>query len=324
MYSGNPFRREARHVALLACAVTLTISTPVHASCGSAFCNINTSWDVQGIWTKPGVRFDLRYEYIDQDQPRTGTHAVSVGEIPSHHDEVSTTNRNLRATLDFTVNQRFGVSVIAPVIDRSHLHIHNHHGERIPESWDFTELGDVSVIGRYHLTPAGRNGFGVKFGLKLPTGATDVANNDGDVAERSLQPGTGTTDGILGGYYQSRLAKPHVDWFVQGTYRHPFNEHENYQPGYDFSADLGVNYSFKERLRGMLQINFNAKGADSGEEAEPEDSGGRFVFLSPGLAYQAGDRFQVYGFVQVPIYQHVNGVQLTADWAASVGISTEF
>ncbi len=32
----------------------------------------------------------------------------------------------------------------------------------------------------------------------------------------------------------------------------------------------------------------------------------------------------MYSFVQKPIYQHVNGTQLTADWSAAVGISTQF
>jgi len=32
----------------------------------------------------------------------------------------------------------------------------------------------------------------------------------------------------------------------------------------------------------------------------------------------------VYGYVQLPIYQYVNGVQLTADWAALAGVSWRF
>jgi len=33
---------------------------------------------------------------------------------------------------------------------------------------------------------------------------------------------------------------------------------------------------------------------------------------------------QLYGFVQLPLYQYVNGVQLTADWAVAAGISARF
>ena len=33
---------------------------------------------------------------------------------------------------------------------------------------------------------------------------------------------------------------------------------------------------------------------------------------------------QIYGFVQFPLYRSVNGVQLTADRAIAVGVSSRF
>ena len=41
---------------------------------------------------------------------------------------------------------------------------------------------------------------GVLFGLKLPTGKT-TCECAGRPAERTLQPGSGTTDALLGGYF---------------------------------------------------------------------------------------------------------------------------
>lgn len=43
------------------------------ASCGSAFCSINTDWDSQAPWQDAATRLDLRMEYIHQDQLRAGT-----------------------------------------------------------------------------------------------------------------------------------------------------------------------------------------------------------------------------------------------------------
>ena len=43
------------------------------ASCGSAFCTINTDWDTQAPWQDDATRLDLRAEYIRQDQLRAGT-----------------------------------------------------------------------------------------------------------------------------------------------------------------------------------------------------------------------------------------------------------
>ena len=99
--------------ATLAVAVFAVVSTnPVIASCGSAFCLVNTNWGVQGVWNEPGLRSDFRFEYIDQDQPRTGTQDIAVGAIPRHHDEVQTVNRNAFLTLDYGLSQDLGASLV--------------------------------------------------------------------------------------------------------------------------------------------------------------------------------------------------------------------
>jgi hypothetical protein len=72
-----------------------------------------------------------------------------LGQVPHHHDEVKTTNQNLVATFNHNFASGWGVSVTAPVVDRDHLHIHNHRGEQISERWNFTKFGDVRVVGRY-------------------------------------------------------------------------------------------------------------------------------------------------------------------------------
>lgn len=60
------------------------------AIAGASFCTLNTQWETQGITTQPGLRADLRFEYIKQDQSRGGRDAVQTGGIHRHHDEVST------------------------------------------------------------------------------------------------------------------------------------------------------------------------------------------------------------------------------------------
>ena len=313
---------------LLAATLALGATGEATASCGSAFCMVNTSWNVQGAWTEPGLRFDLRYEYINQDQPRAGSSKVGVGQIPMHHDEVSTVNRNWLAGLDYTFDNDWGVSATLPVLDRDHAHIHNHQGQKLVETWDFTDVGDMRVVGRRQWTSENRDQltldtYGVNFGLKLPTGATDVRNSAGSLAERTLQPGTGTTDLIFGGYYTRALGSG-KSWFVDALVQAPFNSHDNFKPGTRVSLDVGYRHEVTDKLGLMLQLNAVNKSRDSGSEAEPDDSGGRFLFVSPGVSYVLARNLQVYGFLQLPLYQYVNGVQLTADGAAVVGVSTRF
>src|SRR3954465_15742867 len=105
------------------------------ASCGSACSPVNPSWDAPGAWLESGGRLDLRFESIKQDQPRAGKKDIAVGEVPRHHDEVLTENRNLVATYDYTFNEDWGVTTVLPLVNRHHEHIHNHGGGQIPEEW---------------------------------------------------------------------------------------------------------------------------------------------------------------------------------------------
>ena len=310
--------------AVLATAFAALSSGRAQASCGAAFCSLNTNWDVQGAVTEPGLRADLRYEYIRQDQPMSGSRKVAVGEIPQRHDEVLTANRNWLPSLDYG-GQDWGVNLLFPLVDRQHEHLEN--GQL--GTWNFKEVGDMRILGRRRVASFGEDGhspslLGVNLGVKLPTGDTQIVNAERERAERTLQPGTGTTDLLLGGYFSQMFHAADTSWFAQVLAQLPMNSNEDYRPGRRFSADAGVRYSVTQDLSAMLQLNFLYKGRDAGAQAEPDDSGGKFLHLSPGLGYSFTPSFQAYAFIQLPLYQYVNGVQLTAQRGYTVGITARF
>ncbi|HSH90940.1 MAG TPA: transporter [Ramlibacter sp.] len=311
-------------VAAFAFAVACT---QTHASCGSAFCSLLTDWSSGAAGLGASDFVDLRYESIDQSQPRSGSQKVAVGAIPRHHDEVSTRNRNLVANYTHNFANEWGVSITAPLAARDHFHIHNHRGARIDERWTFREAGDVSVIARYRVPAAAdaapsAGAAGFLFGVKLPTGRTSIRNGAGDLAERSLQPGSGSVDAIVGAFYQKELGAS-SSWFTQATLRHAIRGRD-FKPGAQLAADIGYAHSVTDRLSVALQLNAVLKRRDSGPLGEPADSGGRFLFLSPGVSYAVGESLRVYAVYQQPIYQYVNGVQLTAKNAVVVGINGRF
>jgi hypothetical protein len=302
--------------------------TAVHASCGAAFCLVNTDWSSQGAWNEPGMRFDLRYEAIDLDQPRAGRERIAVGAIARHHDEVETRNQNLIAGLDWNFSPAWGASITLPYVDRRHHHIHNHRGERLDERWSFRGPGDARVQVRYEALPMTDaetpRAAGFTLGLKLPTGKYDAANGEGAAAERTLQPGSGTTDALIGIYWHGVSPQSGWSWFtrLQGTL--PINTRDGFKPGRQVQLDAGVRYPLGANVGLMLQANLQAKGRDEGFNAEPADSGQRAAYLSPGVSWNLGNHAQAYAYVQVPVYQFVNGVQLTADWSALAGVSWRF
>lgn len=310
--------RSSRFIALTLTASALLPATAA-ASCGASFCPLNTQWEVQGL-AGTGLRLDLRQEYIDQDQLRAGSRIIGLGQAPADHQELDTLNRNTLLGLDYG-GEGWGIGVTLPWVDRNHRHLHDNLGTFEPEQWHLTGPGDARILARKSL---GESGWQALAGLKLPTGDFDTVNSAGEPAERALQPGTGTTDGVLGAGWHHHLAGPGFSVFAQGLWQQAIKERADFRPGSQATLDSGLRYAAGPRWSLMVQLNVLARGRDEGLAAEPADSGGRYVFVSPGVSVQVSRNAQLYAFLQQPVYQHVNGVQLTADQAWSAGLSLRF
>jgi len=314
----------------IACTGSLALlaaAGAAQASCGSAFCVLDTNWSTQGVPHEAGsARLDLHYEFVDQKHLRSGTKQISPEDDTEDIREVRTINRNLVATLDYALTRNWAMSASLPVVSRSHSHFEDPTGANTFEKWDFTKAGDARVLGYYRFDNEKNPlvNHGLTFGLKLPTGSYRVSNADGAVAERMLQPGTGSTDVVVGGYYSAPGIHQDSSWSVQVLYQQPVSTKEEYKPGNQFQLNLGYRYPLGHEFQALLQLNSMIKGKDSGANSEPDLSGSKTVFLSPGLAYSVTHDFQLYGFVQVPVYRNYNGIQLAVDWAVVAGMTTRF
>jgi hypothetical protein len=261
-------------------------------------------------------------EYLKQDQLRAGTKKISADAITSHHEETKTLNRNALLGLEYGFAPEWSAGLVLPYSNRDHLHIHHHHGTPIPEAWQFDEIGDARLTLRHQ--PAAHEGglsWSLQGGLKLPTGSTDVRNADGEEAERSVQPGSGTTDLLLaGGLAYAPLSLP-GSLFSNLTLQVPLNEKDGYQPGWKTGLQAGWLIPVYGKLDRILQGNLLYVAHDRGVNAEPDDSGRTEVALVPGLSYAWSRNLFIYGQLELPVYQNVNGVQLTHDYAVSLGLS---
>ena len=306
-------------VFALAAMMTFSFNPAAQASCGSAFCSVNTQWETQGAWTGEGLRLGLRHEYTDQDQLRRGSDKAEPEGLPGTIDETRTLNRNLLATLDYSLGPDWAFSAQMPWIDRVHSHVDN-NGPTV-ESWNIGSLGDLRLSARRQFGLNETSAAGIQLGLKLPTGSIKETNRDGTMAERSLQPGTGTTDALLGAYYYRKLEGDATTLFTQLMVQAPFSERDGYAPGQQVMLDVGLRYAITLKTSTLMQLNVHWKNRDKGVESEPDESGGTFVNISPGISHLFTPRLQLYGFVQLPLYRYVNGTQLTADWSAVLGMS---
>ena len=317
---------KLRRSSLIGALAASLSAGAVHASCGSAFCVINTDWATQGVASEPGTaRLDLRYEFVDQKRLRSGGRRIGASEDTGDTVESRTINRNLLATFDYSFSNNWGVSASVPLVSRSHSHVADAAAAATLESWNFAKLGDVRVLGYYRFEnadPALNRGLSV--GLKLPSGDYQVRNDDGTLAERALQPGTGSTDLVLGGYYSDAGWQPNSSWFAQGLIQQPVATKDGFKPGTQYQINLGYRYPIGASLQALAQVNAMIKQRDGGVNAEPELSGSKTVFFSPGLNYPLNHDLQLYGFLQLPVYRYVNGTQLSADWSLVVGLTMRY
>lgn len=313
--------RNARCFALL--FVLSIVMPPAWASCGVGTCSVETGQEIQAWQDGLVSRLDLRYDNYTLDQPRYGTRAVNVGQVRRHHDEVKTRNQNLWLNADVATSRNWGFSVVTPyVLERDHQHIHNHRGRAYHDSWSLSGLGDMRVLGRYQsdLDAKSRSFWGVKLGFKLPTGSTSDRNSAGLQAERMLQPGTGSLDLLVGGYFNQAVGRGN-GWFGSVMMQTPLAIRDQYRPGQALFVDVGYRQKLDAKWSAFLQGNLQVIGQDQGANAEPAQSGGTYFFITPGLQCSLSKNVQLYGFVQLPVYQGVNDVQLTRSYGVTTGLN---
>jgi hypothetical protein len=100
-----------------------------------------------------------------------------------------------------------------------------------------------------------------------------------------------------------------------------------YRAGTDLVATVGATYSLLPRLDLLGQINFRWRDRDDAGDASgvpEENTGGESLFVSPGLRVGLMEGLAAYAFMPLPVYQRVNGIQLTAEWNLQLGVQYRF
>jgi hypothetical protein len=305
-----------------AAAIAMALAAPSALACSSCGCTLSSDWLIQGADHK-GLTADLRFDYFDQDQLRSGTHAVDRSSItfPTEGEvQQQTINRNYNLFLDYAPEGDWGVSMQIPYFNRYHTTIAE--GDEDLSASHSKSFGDVRVLGRFRGLSDDKS-TGIQFGLKLPTG--DIHENfisgpqEGEPLDRGLQPGTGTTDLLLG-IYNFGAVNRDWDYFAEAIVQQPLNSRDDFKPGTGLNVSFGARYMSFENWRPQIQVNARVEGRESGANADVENSGATLVYLSPGVNVKIAPNTAAYAYVQVPIYQRVNGLQIEPRYSVSVGV----
>jgi hypothetical protein len=352
-----PFMKRPTVPSLLL-SLTLGVATPGLAfACATCGCSLSSD-AAMGYSAETGWRVNLDYTFINQNQLRSGGSAVPATQAAAINDaggsqevEHKTINRYINLGISYTPNPNWNLSATIPYTDRSHTTYGNAGvGDLTSDNLSgatSSGIGDIKFMTSYQgLLPT--HNLGVQLGIKLPTGnyggqnvltGATVGRNpvsfssgpnagSSQVLDTSLQPGTGSTDLILGAYYYQPVSQD-FDAFINGQFQFAIAQKldqagADYRPGNQSNLSFGLRYEADPKLVPQLQVNITHKSADQGALADTVNTAGTVAYLSPGVTMEIGHSLHVYSFVQKAFYSQLSGYQLFPRWSANVGVSYAF
>ncbi|MDE1900179.1 MAG: hypothetical protein KGI37_00860 [Alphaproteobacteria bacterium] len=289
---------------LLFVTLSLLVFAPAAAQACACGCGIFDVGTGTMMPTSSGGTVWLEYDYMDQNRNWAGQGPSNA----ANNSDKEITTHFITAGGQYMFNRSWGAEIEIPYDLRTFDTTGDDGG---PAQFTHSALGDIRVKGIY-------SGFsddmstGVTYGLKLPTGDYSYSGFDRDTGI-----GTGSTDWLLGGYHMGLLSSAaHLDWFVNGQWDHAFTVSSHYRPGDEWDAALGSYYEAgamlgADRLAPLLQLLGSYRLHDVGFNADPADSGYRRLLISPGVEYDVHN-VKLYADIELPVFQDVNGNQLTA------------
>lgn len=320
--------------------VVLSVSAgvgPAAASCGSANCFLVTGTQ-DGVNASGILIVDLSYRYVNQSRRLEGRDSVGEVLVPSVdleagvvstdlHREIRTQNTMVQIDLAYGLTPRWTVSGSLPVInDREHEHYHEAGtpSEFFSNQDGTSGFGDVRIGARYAFILKTKDMLAGGMALTLPTGATGLRDSEGEINEPTIQPGHGSTDLILSLYYAHQVAPGRFEWFASGAWRDGRANDFDYTFGDETLVSGGIRHKPGAKTTWSLQANLRRTGRDRiGSEGVPS-TGGTWVDLTPGLSFDSGNGAALYAFVQLPVLQDVNEMQLAPRAAFLAGVSKSF
>jgi hypothetical protein len=323
---------------LASCAAPIVLAVPIalltpHAAQACATCGCTLSADAaMGYSAMAGWRLSVEYDYIHQNELRSGTHSVSG--VPAGYElEHDTLNRYVNAGLSYSPNSTWNFTLLLPWVARTHSTYGTYDPTQpLPDlsSSRSSSLGDIKLIGSYQGFLPTHN-LGLQLGVKLPTGQYYpsvnfyAGPNAGTPLDASLQPGTGSTDVLFGAYFYQAISQ-NFDFFAnaqfQSAVKHRLDQPGNdYRPGNSTTVSFGLRYEGNPQWVPQFQVNLLHKSPDQGALADIQSTAGNVAYISPGLTVRVLPELHVFGFVQVPVYSNLYGYQLFPQYTVSVGAS---
>ncbi len=203
---------------------------------------------------------------------------------------------------------------------------------------DASGLGDIALMGRYTFfkseTPDTTSVVAGIVGVKFATGKTDAKTSDGmSFLDSHLQPGTGSTDYLIGLSYSHSLQRFSLSANLLGTITtegkfgttsHQFGNALNYDVTGKYRIVPEAFAPTRPQLFAALGINGEVREREKEDGATVIDSGGNTIYLSPGLQLVLAPHWVFEFSYQHAVYHNLYGTQLGETYKAIGGVTYLF
>ena len=266
---------------------------------------------------------------------------------------------------NFTVSLRLPFVLRTDIREGAHAHVAGTAVNSVTQRGDASGVGDLTLLGQWRLLNNRATGTeaALLFGVKVPTGATGLRDRSVELFEAEFQPGSGSTDPILGAAVTQRFGAWALNanvlslFVIKGTQytnladRFLYNAAVSYRlfgggsvsavgavPG---SAYMHAGHRPRHAaaqphdhppeparapalaLDAVLELNGEWHGKQRIAGVEDPNSGGNTVYLAPGMRLSYAN---ASGFlsVGVPVVNAVNGLQSKPSHRVVSGFAVSF
>lgn len=239
---------------------------------------------------------------------------------------------NLILEGSYGISKRFSVSAMFTFIRQSRV-IKTFQKE---QTTILHGLGDAFILGKYQLLNIkGDRPTQIILGAgpKLPFGRNDVEGSDGLLLAPDLQPGTGSWDVLTWGYLarqnflNSGLGfKSYVNYRIT-TPTTRANSDLAYQYGNELQVNAGLDKSLtigKTLLTPSVFLVYRDLAADQVDDEQLANTGGRWLYLKPGIGWKISFKSSIQLAFDLPLYQKLNGTQLGSTYKLQVSYNHKF
>lgn len=195
-------------------------------------------------------------------------------------------------------------------------------------------IGDGIVLVQVNLLPElsyPQRDILMGMGFKAPMGPSGLTHN-GIRLSPDMQPTSGAWDLLATLFATSDALQPRpLKVYLAASLRVTGHDpdfgpgDQDYGFGNEAILNLGGSYGFGLNWLASLQLNYRYSTPDRlGEQTQP-NTGGSWLFLSPGVNVAVGDKIAIELSGQLPVYHRLNGaIQLTTRYTLSLSLHYAF